>query len=122
MLADHDALGWTVIMYSCHWSLSIESLKLLLDFCLKHGDIKNILEQRDNEGKSCIDHAIHGELVTDAFKLLIAHFPSNESFQSICGAEREASTNSFEPVATKEVNALLQDPDCWKKCREWAHV
>jgi len=125
VLESDNNRGWNCIMLAAANKLPFDSFKLLLEYCLQHADIKKMLEAADNiTGHNCImiayckRHMHHQPVDSEVFfKLLISYFPCNDCFRSVL--LHAESHDHWNEALDSRTRSLLQDPQCWQKCRDW---
>jgi len=114
VLEQKNRAGSTCLHMACgnrDSSSSFEVLLLLLEYFSKYTDMWEMLGQRCS-GATCLDVACRRNVPIDNLKLLISFFPSNGMFQSV-GAV------AMRKVDDENIKQLINDPECWYKCRYW---
>ena len=119
MLEKKNNNGWTCLLSACFGSLSSQSLPILLYYLAKHTDIKEMLEEQDNYGWTCLHYACWKLLSPDSLRLLISFFPSKNLLTSILDSKNNKDQTPIDRAESDEVKQLLQDSDCFEKCRLW---
>ena len=119
MLETKETKGQTCFHIACYWNLSFDSLRLLLEYSSKYADMRKILEEKDNNDWTHLHNACFNDLPIDSLRLLISFFPSKETFANVLGAKNQRGDTPVDRVEKDEIKQLLQDRDCWQKCRLW---
>lgn len=70
-------------MYAVINKFPVDSLQLLLDCCLKHSDLKNMLEERNTRDEDVLGVAAVWHLPFDSFRLLLAYVRQYADLKSI---------------------------------------
>ena len=119
VLEEKTSTRSTCLHFACANKMSPDSLRLLLEYSSKHADIKKMLEEKSNQGRTCLHFACDNDLSVDSFRLLVSFFPSNESLQLVLDSNNNDDKTPLAVARNDEHKQLLQDPDCWRKCRYW---
>lgn len=119
MLEQPDKDGCNCLIRGVLHQLPPDSLSLLLSYCSRHADMNQMMEHQDTHKWNIVMYAaLHG-ISLDVVKIVIAHFPSKESFQLALVVKNKKRKNALDVAKQQEVKNLLRDVDCWNKCRDW---
>ena len=108
------------IMMAATQRLNEEAFVALLHCCSKYTDITNrLLHAQDRYGCTAMMRATSSRLDADTFSLLVAHFPSHQSFrwnvESLKCHDDNAPTAVDVAQVTRQTELFSDPTKCWKK-------